>query len=35
MRAIDLNGARDLGDGFFEASGWILTAEDVRRLGPG
>lgn len=33
LRGIDLSAAKDLGDGFFEADGWILTAEDVRRLG--
>lgn len=33
LRGIDLAAARDLGDGFFEADGWILTAEDVRRMG--
>jgi len=33
LRGIDLAEAKDLGDGFFEADGWILTAEDVRRIG--
>lgn len=33
LRGISVENARDLGDGFFEADGWILTADDIRRMG--
>lgn len=33
LRSVDLSKAKKLGDGFYEAEGWVLTAEDIRRLG--
>ncbi len=32
LAGVDLAGARALGDGFYEVDGWVLTAEDVKRL---
>jgi len=33
LKGVDIRGARALGDGFYEVDGWVLTADDVRRLG--
>ncbi len=33
LSGVNLAAAKDLGDGFFEVDGWILTAEDIRKLG--
>lgn len=35
LKGVDLSGARALGDGFYEVDGWVLTADDIRRLGGG
>lgn len=33
LEGVDLSGARALGEGFYEVEGWVLTADDIRRLG--
>lgn len=33
LRSVNLSGAKALGDGFYEVDGWVLTADDIRRLG--
>lgn len=33
LAGVSLEDLKDLGDGFYEADGWVLTADDVRRLG--
>jgi hypothetical protein len=33
LRSVKLADVRHLGEGFFVANGWVLTADDVRRLG--
>lgn len=33
LKGLDLKGARALGDGFYEVDGWVLTADDIKRLG--
>lgn len=32
-KEVDLSGAKALGDGFYEVDGWVLTADDIKRLG--
>ncbi|MFN0024672.1 MAG: hypothetical protein ACKVS5_12340 [Parvularculaceae bacterium] len=31
-QAINIASARDIGEGFYLADGWVLTADDMRRL---
>lgn len=33
LKELDLSGAKGLGDGFYEIDGWVVTADDIRRLG--
>ncbi|OFX00716.1 MAG: hypothetical protein A3E78_11205 [Alphaproteobacteria bacterium RIFCSPHIGHO2_12_FULL_63_12] len=33
LKDLDLSGAKPLGDGFYEVDGWVVTADDIRRLG--
>lgn len=33
LKDVDLSGATALGEGFYEVDGWVLTADDIRRLG--
>jgi hypothetical protein len=33
LNGVDLSAAKPLGDGFYEVDGWVLTADDVKRLG--
>ena len=33
LKEVDLSGAKPLGDGFYEVDGWVLTADDIKRLG--
>ncbi len=33
LEGVDLSGAKALGEGFYEVDGWILTADDIERLG--
>lgn len=33
LDGVDLSAAKPLGDGFYEVDGWVLTADDVKRLG--
>lgn len=33
LEGVDLSGAKALGDGFYEVDGWVLTADDIKRLG--
>jgi len=33
LKGLNLKGARALGDGFYEVDGWVLTADDIKRLG--
>jgi hypothetical protein len=33
LRSVKLADVRLLGEGFFVANGWVLTADDVRQLG--
>lgn len=33
LKGLDLSTARPLGEGFYEVEGWILTSDDLERLG--
>lgn len=33
LKQVDLSGAKALGDGFYQVDGWILTEDDIKRLG--
>ena len=33
LKGLDLSSARPLGEGFYEVDGWVLTSDDLSRLG--